>query len=38
MVIGFSKIMVGIDSSEKSMEAAEYVISIAKMYSAELTA
>jgi nucleotide-binding universal stress UspA family protein len=30
--------MVGIDGSEKSMEPAEYAISIAKMYNAELTA
>jgi nucleotide-binding universal stress UspA family protein len=38
MVIGFSKIVVGIDGSEKSMKAAEYAISIAKMYNAELIA
>lgn len=38
MVIGFSKIVVGIDGSEKSMEAAEYAISIAKMYNAQLIA
>jgi nucleotide-binding universal stress UspA family protein len=38
MVIGLSKIVVGIDGSEKSMKAAEYAISIAKMYNAELIA
>src|ERR671910_1263965 len=38
MVIGFSKIVVGIDGSEKSVKAAEYAISIAKMYNAELIA
>jgi nucleotide-binding universal stress UspA family protein len=38
MVIGFSKIVVGIDGSEKSMKAAEYAISIAKIYNAELIA
>jgi nucleotide-binding universal stress UspA family protein len=36
MVIGFSKIVVGIDGSEKSRKAAEYAIAIAKMYNAEL--
>ena len=36
MVIGLSKIVVGIDGSEKSMKAAEYAISIAKIYDAEL--
>ena len=35
MVIGLSKIVVGIDGSEKSMKAAEYAISIAKIYDAE---
>jgi nucleotide-binding universal stress UspA family protein len=38
MVIGLSKIVVGIDGSEKSMKAAEYAISIAKIYNAELIA
>jgi nucleotide-binding universal stress UspA family protein len=38
MVIGFSKIVVGIDGSEKSMKAAGYAISIAKIYNAELIA
>jgi nucleotide-binding universal stress UspA family protein len=38
MVIGFSKIVVDIDGSEKSMKAAEYAISIAKIYNAELIA
>jgi len=38
MAIGFSKIVVGIDGSEKSMKAAEYAISIAKIYNAELIA
>jgi len=36
--IGFSKIVVGIDGSEESMKAAEYAISIAKLYNAELNA
>ena len=36
MVIGISKIVVGIDGSEKSMKASEYAISIAKIYNAEL--
>ena len=36
--IGFSKIVVGIDGSEESMKAAEYAISIAKLYNAELIA
>jgi len=38
MEIGFSKIVVGIDGSEESMKAAEYAISIAKLYNAELIA
>ena len=38
MEIGFSKIVVGIDGSEISMKAAEYAISIAKLYNAELNA
>ena len=38
MEIGFSKIVVGIDGSEESMKAAEYAISIAKLYNAELNA
>jgi nucleotide-binding universal stress UspA family protein len=36
--IGFSKIVVGIDGSYESMKAAEYAISVAKMYNAELIA
>ena len=38
MEIGFSKIVVGIDGSEDSMKAAEYAISVAKLYNAELNA
>ena len=38
MEIGFSKIVVAIDGSEDSMKAAEYAISIAKLYNAELIA
>lgn len=38
MVIGFSRILVGIDGSEESMRAAEYAVSIAKLYNAELIA
>jgi nucleotide-binding universal stress UspA family protein len=38
MEIGFSKIVVGIDGSYESMKAAEYAISVAKMYNAELIA
>src|ERR671919_668559 len=38
MTIGFSKIIVGIDGSEESMNAADYAIAIAKMYNAELIA
>jgi nucleotide-binding universal stress UspA family protein len=38
MEIGFSKIVVGIDGSEESMKAAEYAISITKLYNAELNA
>jgi nucleotide-binding universal stress UspA family protein len=38
MEIGFSKIVVGVDGSEESMKAAEYAISIAKLYNAELNA
>ena len=38
MEIGFSKIVVGIDGSEESMKAAEYAISVAKLYNAELNA
>jgi nucleotide-binding universal stress UspA family protein len=38
MEIGFSKIVVGIDGSEESMRAAEYTISVAKLYNAELIA
>ena len=38
MEIGFSKIVVGINGSEESMRAAEYAISIVKLYNAELIA
>lgn len=38
MEIGFSKIVVGVDGSDESMKAAEYAISVAKMYNAELIA
>jgi nucleotide-binding universal stress UspA family protein len=38
MEIGFPKIVVGIDGSDESMKAAEYAISVAKMYDAELIA
>ena len=38
MTIGISKIMVGIDSSEESVNAADYAIAIAKRYNAELIA
>ena len=38
MEIGFSKIVVGIDGSEESMKPAEYAISTAKLYNAELNA
>jgi nucleotide-binding universal stress UspA family protein len=38
MTIEFSKIMVGIDGSEESMDAADYAIVVAKMYNAELIA
>jgi len=38
MTIEFLKIMVGIDGSEESINAAEYAIAIAKMYNAELIA
>jgi nucleotide-binding universal stress UspA family protein len=38
MEIQFSKIVVGIDGSEESMKAAEYAISVAKLYNAELNA
>src|SRR5215216_3753932 len=38
MTIGFSKIMVGIDGSEESLNAAYYAISIANKYNAELIA
>jgi nucleotide-binding universal stress UspA family protein len=36
--IGFSKIVVGIDGSGESMKAADYAISVAKTYNAELIA
>ncbi len=38
MTIGISKIMVGIDGSEESINAADYAIAIAKRYNAELIA
>ena len=38
MTIGISKIMVGIDGSEESVNAADYAIAIAKRYNAELIA
>ncbi|RPI83365.1 MAG: universal stress protein [Nitrosopumilales archaeon] len=38
MEIGFLKIVVGIDGSVESMKAAEYAISVAKLYNAELNA
>ncbi len=38
MTIGISKIMVGIDGSEESVNAAVYAIAIAKRHNAELIA
>jgi nucleotide-binding universal stress UspA family protein len=38
MTIGISKIMVGIDGSEQSVNAADYAIAIAKRHNAELIA
>jgi nucleotide-binding universal stress UspA family protein len=38
MEVRFPKIVVGIDGSAESMKAAEYAISVAKMYEAELIA
>jgi nucleotide-binding universal stress UspA family protein len=38
MVIELSRILVGIDGSGESMRAAEYAVSIAKLYNAELIA
>lgn len=38
MTIGISKIMVGIDGSEESVNAADYAIVIAKRHNAELIA
>jgi nucleotide-binding universal stress UspA family protein len=38
MTTAFSKIMVGIDGSEESMNAAEYAVAIAKKHDAELIA
>lgn len=35
---GFSEILVAVDGSEASMDAADYAIDIAKMYNAQLTA
>jgi nucleotide-binding universal stress UspA family protein len=38
MVIELSRMLVGIDGSEESMRAAEYTVSIANLYNAELIA
>ena len=38
MIIGISKIMVGIDGSEQSINAADYAIAIAKRHDAEMIA
>ena len=38
MTIGISRIMVGIDGSEESVNAADYAIAIAKRHNAELSA
>ena len=38
MTIGISKIMVGVDGSEESVNAADYAIAIAKRHNAELIA
>jgi nucleotide-binding universal stress UspA family protein len=38
MTIGISKIMVGIDGSEESVNAADYAIAIAKRHNAQLIA
>jgi nucleotide-binding universal stress UspA family protein len=38
MTIGISKIMVGIDGSEESVNAADYALAIAKRHNAELIA
>lgn len=38
MTIGISKIMVGIDGSKESVNAADYAIAIAKRHNAELIA
>lgn len=38
MTTGISKIMVGIDGSKGSVNAADYAIAIAKRYNAELIA
>jgi nucleotide-binding universal stress UspA family protein len=38
MTTGFSKIMVGIDGSKESVNAADYAIAIAKRHNAELIA
>jgi nucleotide-binding universal stress UspA family protein len=38
MTIGISKIMVGIDGSEESVNVADYAIAIAKRHNAELIA
>lgn len=36
--VSFSKILVAIDGSKESMNAAEYAISMAKMYNSQLIA
>jgi len=36
MTLGISKMMVGIDGSEESVNAADYAIAIAKRYNTEL--
>ena len=38
MTIGFSKIVVGIDGPEESINAADYAIAIANKYNAKLIA
>jgi nucleotide-binding universal stress UspA family protein len=38
MTTGISKIMVGIDGSEESVNASDYAIAIAKRHNAELIA
>jgi nucleotide-binding universal stress UspA family protein len=38
MTIGISKVMIGIDGSEQSVNAVDYAIAIAKRHNAELIA